>query len=283
MPVEPSRTAMITAVCRGRHRDLDPVPHVLDDRFALDLVGPSWTGIDEALGRGLPEPARSQMRAAMVVRSRYVEDRLSAGGFGRYVMVGAGLETFAWRRPDLLDDGLRVIEIDHPGTQDWKRERAAALGMAVHPNHLLVPVDLEREPLEVGLDRAGLDRSDPVCFSWLGVTQYLGIAAILATLRVAAGYAPGTEVVFTYVLPPPHLDGTGALCLERNRAMAAGSGEEWRTLLAPDEAADLAWQAGLEVRENLGRDEMRARYFDGRADGLVPYTLMGYLTAAVPA
>lgn len=274
---------MITAVCRGRHRDLDPVPHVLDDRYALDLVGPSWAGIDEGLGRGLPEPARSQMRAAMVARSRYVEDRLSAGGFGRYVMVGAGLESFAWRRPDLLDAGLRVIEIDHPATQDSKRGRAAELGMAVHPNHLLVPVDLEREPLGTGLDRAGLDRSERVCFSWLGVTQYLGTTAILETLRVVASYAPGSEVVFTYVLPPPYLDGTGAWCLERNRAMAASSGEEWRTLLAPDEAASLAGQAGLEVRENLDRDEMRVRYFDDRADGLVPYTLMGYLAAAVPA
>ena len=275
---EPSRTAMITAVCRGRHRDLDADPHVLDDRFALDLVGSAWTSIDETLGAALPEPARSQMRAGMVARSRYVEDRAVDGGFTQYVLIGAGLESFAWRRPDLLD-GLRVIEIDHPATQSWKRTRASTVGLTEHPNHRFVPLDLEQESLDTGLERASIDRSVPTCFAWLGVTQYLGTDAITATLEAVARCAPGSEVVFTYVLTEPHLDDIGALCLERNRAIAAATGEDWQTLLAPDHAAALAERSGLAVRENLTRDDMHDRYFTGRSDDLTPYTLQGYLAA----
>lgn len=222
------------------------------------------------------------MRAGMVARSRYSEDRATSGAFGQYVLVGAGLESFGWRRSDLLG-ALDVIEIDHPATQDWKRARASELGLHEHPNHIFVPVDLEREPLSTALERAGCDPCVQACLSWLGVTQYLSRDAITSTLgTVAATCAPGSEIVLTYVLTEPYLDEVGALCLQRNRALAAATGEDWQTLLAPEEAAALVEGAGLQVRENLLSHDVHQRYFTGRADGLTPYTLLGYLSAVVP-
>lgn len=142
---------MITAVCRGGHRDLDTGP-----RSSTTATRSTWSarrgpGSTRRSPGALPEPARSQMRAGMVARSRYVGDRMLSGGFSQYVLLGAGLESFAWRHPDLLDE-LRVIEIDHPSTQHWKRERAGDLGLPEHPNHVFVPVDLEHEPLGDALD-----------------------------------------------------------------------------------------------------------------------------------
>ena len=280
---EPSSTARFTAMCRGRHRREDAPPWVLDDTHALDLIGPGWTGLADALDGVLPEPARSRMRAGMVARSRYVEDRLLAGHFGQYVLLGAGLDTFAWRRPDLLG-GLRVYEVDHPATLSWKWARAAELGWPVADGHVFTPIDLEHETLGTGLDRAGFDWSAPACFAWLGVTQYLTRDAVLGTLETIAACPPGTEIVFTYVVPPELLDDVGRLCFDTLSAVAARSGETWHTVLRPDEAHDLVeQQSALTVREHLGARDMHERYFADRADGLTPYSTIGYIAAGVPS
>src|SRR4051794_34286827 len=147
---EPSMTAKRTAVARGEHRLFDSAPWILDDAFALMLVGPEWRQIFDARAALHQERVRRDARAWVVARSRYAEDRLDEQPFTQYVVLGAGLDSFAWRRPDLLRS-LRVFEVDHPATQAWKRERVANLALPTSDHHVFAPVDFETESLESGL------------------------------------------------------------------------------------------------------------------------------------
>ena len=278
---EPSRTAMITAVSRGQHRMADTRPWIMDDPYALSLVGPAWTTIQDTLSTALREPALRQMRAGTVARSRYAEDRLFHGDFSQLVILGAGLDSFAWRRPDALGS-LRVFEVDHPATQAWKLERAEALALPVATNHVFAPVELDRETLRVGLSNAGFDWSEPTFFSWLGVTQYLAMEAIRSTLRVVASCPPGSEIVFTYVVTPPFLDGLGLEFIEAISQMADGCGQPRQTRLSPPDARALVErESGLTVSEHLGRDELHKRYFANRQDDLTPYSVLRFIAAMV--
>jgi methyltransferase (TIGR00027 family) len=141
---EPSLTAKRTAVARGEHRLLDAAPWVLDDPFALMLAGPDWRQIYDARAALHSERVRRDARAWVVARSRYAEDRLEQCPFTQYVLFGAGLDSFAWRRPDLLHT-LPVFEVDHPATQAWKRERVATLALPISDHHVLAPVDFETQ------------------------------------------------------------------------------------------------------------------------------------------
>ena len=279
MQATPSITAMATAVARGRHRAEHAPPWVLDDTHALELVGPAWTRFrDGAAERYGPDVDRAFI-AAMVVRSRYAEDRLAASGARQYVVLGAGLDTFAWRRPPGLED-VHVFEVDHPASQAFKRERAAALGIADPVGVTYVPVDFERETLPDALAAAGFDGTQPAFCAWLGVTMYLSVEAIEATLRTVAGWAPGSEIVLSYGRTDAHLDDLGRAF----RAVAVASttrlGEPFVTQLSRDDADALVVRCGLRVTEHPDREELVARYFAGRADDLRPFTSEGLLAAA---
>ena len=158
---------------------------MLDDPFAHLLVGPSWSALAERSGTGYPLEIQRQARAGIVVRARYAEDRLEAGDFAQYVLLGAGLDSVAWRRPDLLRR-LRIVEVDHPASQAWKLERVRALGLPEDESHVFAAVDFEVQSLRDGLDAAGFDWNRPALFSWLGVTMYLTEDAIVATLATIA-------------------------------------------------------------------------------------------------
>jgi methyltransferase (TIGR00027 family) len=227
-------TALMSAACRGAHRLRDAAPWVFDDPFALSLVGPAWPEILGAMATRFREPILRQATASMVNRSRYAEDRLLAGSFAQYVILGTGLDSFAWRRPDMLRS-LRVFEVDHPSTQDWEKDRAAALALPTSGQYVFAPVDFESETLRDGLDAAGFDWSQPTLFSWLGVTQYLSLEAIRATLSTVSGCVHGSESVFTYVPPPAFLDALGLEFLEVISSVAGERGEPFQTSFSPAE------------------------------------------------
>jgi methyltransferase (TIGR00027 family) len=209
---------MMTALGRGLHRQEHAQPWVLDDPFALPLIGPMWPELYAGIGRLVSEPLLRQVAALTVARSRYAEDRLN-GSFTQYVVLGAGLDSFAWRRPDLLRS-VRVFEVDHPATQDWKRARVAELALPCADRHIYVPLDFETATLRDALSAAGLDWSYPTLYSWLGVTGYLAPDAIEATLRVVAGGVAGSEIVMGYVPIPPFLNEPGAEFLLHERYFA---------------------------------------------------------------
>jgi methyltransferase (TIGR00027 family) len=263
---QPSRTAHRVALRRAAHQLLDRPP-VFVDPLALRIIEP---GAALTLRRETGRFA-SHLRAFLAVRSRVAEEELARAvgrGVAQYVVLGAGLDTFAYRHP-YSDTALRIFEVDHPATQAWKRRRLAAGGISAPPSLTFVPVDFERGDLGEALRAAGLQADRPAFFAWLGVTLYLQLPSVMATLRtIAAAARGGGGVVFDYGVTPSRL---GMLQRALFAAMAArvkAVGEPWVTTFDPAVLQDELRRDGFPDVEDLGPEELNARYFSGRADGL---------------
>lgn len=269
-PGEPSRTARSTALQRAAHQLLE-VPRVFEDPLALRIFGAEGV---RWLGRNLDRyrtPASRGLRAFLVMRSRYAEDQLAeamARGVRQYVVLGAGLDTFAYRNPHR---GLRVFEVDHPSTQAWKRGLLAAQSIEVPRSLTFAPVDFEKQTLAGGLKAAGFRADRPAFFSWLGVTIYLSREATLGTLRAIAAGAKGSQVVFDFSPPPEEFSEP-----ERQRHAAAAArvalaGEPWIGYYRAQEFERELRSTGFAAAQAFGSDEMNRRYFADRADGFRLY------------
>ncbi len=280
MEAAPSRTAMFAAVSRGLFRMEATPPWVLDDALALVLVGPVWQELHDQLNPLFPGQVARESRAAVCARSRYAEDRLAAGAFTQYVILGAGLDSFAWRRPDLLRS-VRVFEVDHPASQAWKLERVGDLALPLSDSQVFVPVDFEAEPLRDALRTAGFDWGQPALFSWTGVAPYLTAQAIESTLRTTAGAARGSEVVFSYRAEESVLDGVGREFIRIYAPLAASVGEPLQPGWPVIEIERLISRCGLKVVDHPARADLEQQYFADRTDGLRPYNVETLVTARV--
>jgi methyltransferase (TIGR00027 family) len=275
---EPSVTAARVATYRARHQLVD-VPIVFDDPLALTVLGPETEARVRREAADDDEPFPRAMRAFVVARSRHAEDRLEervAAGVRQYVVLGAGLDTFAYRNPH---PGLSVYEIDHPATQTDKQERLRSAGVAAPPSVKLAPVDFERETLGQGLARAGFDFSSPAFFAWLGVTPYLEAAAVKETLRVIASLPGGSGVTFDYAVDRDLLTAPEQRAFDALAARVAAAGEPFRSTFRPPDLASELRAMGFSRVEDLDRDAINARYFRDRADGLCVRGAARLLTA----
>lgn len=264
----PSRTAQGAALHRAAHQLLDKPP-VFADPLALKIIGrEAETELRTALIRIRTE--RAGLRAFIAARSRFSEDTLAeavARGVHQYVLLGAGLDTFAYRAAKAFP-GLSVFEVDHPATQGWKRERLAEAGIAVPEVLTYAPVNFETETLSDGLARAGFDAEAPAVFAWLGVVPYLTRDAILATLGFIAGLPRGTAVIFDYGEPPSERDAAAAAAHREMAERVAASGEPFRSFFkAEDLKRDVA-ALGFSTVEDFDAATLNARYFSGREDDL---------------
>jgi methyltransferase (TIGR00027 family) len=192
-----------------------------------------------------------QLATWIAARCRTSEDWLAASGAERYVILGAGLDSFAWRQRG----GVRVFEADQPATQAWKRSRLEALGMRDPPQLVWVPVDFEAEPVAAALDRVGLD-SQQAFVSWIGVIHYLSLDAIGATLR----RLPPCSLAVTYITPEEMWPGQVRAASKVFQAMAADAGEELVRLLTPGDVADVLAESGFTVVEDIGPEDVQPRY-----------------------
>ncbi|HUS61097.1 MAG TPA: class I SAM-dependent methyltransferase [Acidimicrobiales bacterium] len=258
----------MTAVARALHRE-DPPPWVLDDPIGLALAGASGEEMrDRLVSRLEPKSLRAFSRWCCV-RSRFPEDlveqELAASGICQYVVLGAGLDTFAERRRDVLRK-VRLFEVDHPASQRWKRERLSSLGIDVDPNLVFAPVDFERQRLGEELVRAGFDMASPAVFSWIGVTMFLTRAAIASTLDVVAACAAGTRIVLTYNKPYEVLTPLGAETQAILGQMVEEMNEPLVSLFTPAQIEDLMRERGLQEFVHIGPDEARSLYFQDRPD-----------------
>lgn len=252
---------------RAAHQLLDR-PLIFDDPLALRIIGAEAAATVRNGQDWHVQPRAMAMRAMMAARSRFAEDCLReahARGVRQYAVLGAGLDTFAYRC-DLA--GLKVFEIDHPATQAWKRTRLKECGIA-GGSALYAPVDFEHETIVDGLKRAGFGFSEPALFAWLGVTVYLTPATVMGTLRlIRDAMAPSTEVVFDFAVPPGDDPGAKA----RRAAFAervAALGEPVRSAFVPDALARDILAFGYSRADAIDRAALSARYFQNRSDGLV--------------
>lgn len=265
---QPSRTAQGAAMHRAAHQLVDRPP-VFADPLALSIVG-AEAETDLRAGRDWPGAGRPGLRAFLAVRSRYTEDSLAEAvgrGVGQYVLLGAGLDTFAYRAGAA---GLTVFEIDHPSTQAWKRSRLAEAGIAVPTSVIYAPVDFETETLAEGLARGGFDASRAAFFAWLGVTPYLEPETVMATLRyIAETMRKGSEIVFDYAEPVANLDPVQRTGFEAMATRVATLGEPFRGFFEPAPLAHAIRAMGFSDVEDLDAGALNARYFLNRTDGLM--------------
>jgi methyltransferase (TIGR00027 family) len=273
-----SKTARRVAIRRAAHQLLDE-PRVLDDPLALRIIG---SEAEEAL-RSNPKEHHAfsrAFRAFMAARSRYAEDELAravAHGVTQYLVLGAGLDTFAYRNPHA---GLRVFEVDHPATQLWKREQLQSAGIAIPPSLTFVPIDFEQETLADGLQHAGFNENAAAFFSWLGVTPYLTREACMTTLSFIAQMPAGSGVVFDFAVDPVLLNAGQRQALEALSERVARYGEPFQLFFDPAKLQGELKGMGFHRTEFLQGKELNARYFKDRKDGLLVRGSIGHLMGA---
>ncbi|GAB3279419.1 SAM-dependent methyltransferase [Actinocorallia lasiicapitis] len=276
----------MSAAARAAHLVVDESPAIFADTLAQTFLGEraeELLGYHKSYGG---HPVLAGARTTAVTRSRYTEDRLAelAGrGVDQYVILGAGLDSFAYRSE--LAARVRVFEVDQPTTQCWKRTLLSETGTPIPPSVFFVPVDFEKEParsLTDHLVRAGFDPDRPALISWLGVTMYLTSEAIRQTLTVVSGLAPGTELIVEHLLPAEHRDEAGQTYAELVMAAAAEHGEPWRTFLSTDQMDALLLERHLQPIEHASQRETIEPAEWNRADALHPSRLSVLTRAAVP-
>ena len=266
---KPSGTAISSAVMRAVHQIRDAEPKILTDNVSVGLVEGSTE--EEILVQDRSQlDLFSALRAGLVLSSRFAEDQLEravAAGIEQYVVLGAGLETFAFRQPAWARK-IRIIEIDNPPTLEFKRERLAARSIHIPSNVEFCPIDFEHSTLSDGLAGVTFDLSRPSFFSWLSVTQYLTESSIEATLRFILRMPSPTQIVFTFVPPDECLAPSTLPSLHFLADMAAAVGEPWITRFRPEHWKDWLLKLGFSSVFHLTTQLANDRYFMGRTDAL---------------
>ena len=266
----PSVTAQRVAMQRAAHQLLDD-PKVFDDPVALRIIGKeSASALQADPHQFVATPLSPYLRAFLAVRSRYAEDELAAGvrrGVRQYVILGAGLDTFAYRNP-YPEGVLHVFEVDHPATQTWKRARLEENGITFPGDLTFAPVDFETQTLAEGLRGAGYDPGKCTFFSWLGVTEYLTTEAVMATLLFIASAPAGSGVVFDYMISPSLLTPAQRSHFDALARRVASAGESWQSFFEPGLLMKELRAMGFGYIEDNGPEEINTRYFKDRNDEL---------------
>jgi methyltransferase (TIGR00027 family) len=271
-PAEPNNTAVRVALWRAMHVAVDAPPHVFEDEIGLRLAAPDpgWRRRPD-----MDPVGTRQFRASIVARARFIEDLLAeqaARGVGQYVILGAGLDTFAQRVPALASR-LRVFEIDQPGQQAWKRQRLLDLGFALPAWLRFVRVDFEAgDDWWERLAAAGFDAAGPALVASTGVSMYLTKDANAATLCRLAMLAPGSTVAMSFLLPREFAAVEVRPGLAEAEKGARASGTPFVSFFTPAEMLALARECGFKNVEHVSADALAERYFVGRPDGLRPPT-----------
>jgi methyltransferase (TIGR00027 family) len=266
----PEHTAVRVALWRAMHVQVDPPPHVLEDEIGLRVAAP-----DDGWRRrpDMDQHATSRSRATIVARARFIEDLVveQAGrGVSQYVILGAGLDTFAQRRPEIAS-GLQVFEVDQPGPQAWKRQRLIEVGFGIPEWLRLVPVDFEAGwSWWERLVAAGFDAGRPAVVVSTGVTMYLTRDATGATLRHVAALAPGSTLATTFMLPLELVESEERPLRQATENFARAAGTPFISFFTPPEMLALAREAGFKQAQHVSAASLAQRYFAGRTDGLRP-------------
>ncbi|WP_256079216.1 SAM-dependent methyltransferase [Massilia sp. YIM B04103] len=264
----PKPSALSVAHLRAAHQLLDQ-PLILDDSLALKILGPEGEAALRANPQQYDNPVSAVMRTTIAVRSRLAEDCWQAAqeqGVNQYAILGAGLDTSAWRGS--LPAPAAVYEVDLPGVQQWKRERLQAAGMCQPQALRFIPVDFASENLHETMRAAGFIWQQPAFFSWLGVSMYLCEDDVMQTLSTIVRSAPGSSILFDYLLDPELLSAMERSAMQMFGARLAAQGEPWRCHFAPEQLEARLRQLGFRHIDHFAAGQLSERYLSGRSDGL---------------
>jgi len=273
----PSRTALRVALRRAAHQ-LHDTPVVFEDPIAVSVLGLTYAEELRRTPLRDDRPFSIGLRAFLVARSLYAEDNLRQAvmsGVNQYVLLGAGLDTFAYRNPF---PRLRVFEVDHPATQQWKRELLQRNSIAIPDSLTYTPVDFESQSLSVQLRDAGFNQAAPAFFAWLGVIPYLSLEAFRSTVDFMSAQPSGSGVALDYGQPRAVLPLLERLAHDSLASRVEKAGEPFQLFFTPVEIA--AEFSRFHNLEDLGSPEINARYFSGRNDQLAVRGTAGHLFSA---
>ncbi len=266
---QPSRTALRVALRRAAHQLVDAELLIFPDPFAVRILDPKTAEELKRTPAAERRPYSAAIRSWVVARARVAEDVLHEAvckaGVTQYLILGAGLDTFALRNPY---PQVRVFEVDYPATQAWKRERLASADLTLPATAHFVPVDFEMQTLREQLLGAGFDFSQPTVTAWLGVTMYLTREAFAATAHALGGLPSGSSVVFDYMQPREVLPPVEQLMIDSLAARVAQAGEPFQLFFTPEMLTTTPAGENLTVVEDWSRDDLHARFFAHRTDGL---------------
>ncbi|MES1191788.1 MAG: class I SAM-dependent methyltransferase [Steroidobacter sp.] len=274
----PDHTAVRVALWRALHVQIDPPPHIVTDEIGAKLVGEdNWRERQDMN----PDFSKS-MRASIVGRTRFVEDLVeeqAKQGVIQYVILGAGLDTFAQRRPDIASH-LHIFEIDQPATQAWKQQRLRETALAIPDQLHFVPVDFEAgQSWWTQLNAAGFDRSKPALVVSTGVSMYLTKEANLATLEQVAALASNSTFAMTFMLALDQLEPKERSLMDFVMNKAHESGTPFLSLFSPADMLSTAKVAGFKRSQYISAEDIYQRYFANRKDGLRAGSAEAFLLA----
>ena len=277
--VGPDNTAVRVALWRAMHVKIDPLPHIIEDEIGLMLVAPN----DGWQQRPDMDPNTTRRaRASIVARARFIEDLVVeqiSQSVSQYVILGAGLDTFAQRRPEIASK-LQIFEIDQPKTQVWKKQRLIELGFNIPKWLRFVSVDFEAgSSWWQQLISAGFDTSQPAVVACTGVSMYLTTDAILATLRQIAALAPGSMLAMTFMLTPELVEAEDRPLQQASEKGALAAGTPFISFFTPKEMLVLASEVGFKKAEHVSADKLAKRYYAGRTDNFSPSNIEEFLVA----
>ena len=275
---KPDNTAVRTALWRALHVHIDAKPYILEDEIGLKLIAPDegWQQRPDMH----PEFTK-RLRASMVARSRFIEDLIidqSKLGVSQYVILGAGLDTFAQRRADIASK-IQLYEIDQPDTQIWKQQRLNELGFGIPVGLHFVSVNFETSSWWEQLLQAGFDINKPVVVACTGVSLYLTKEAITSMLQEIAGLASGSTLTMTFYLPMELIDEEDIALQQISEKGARASGTPFISFFSPEEMLKLARETGFKKVANISRNDLIKSYFVGRTDNLSPASGEEFLIA----
>lgn len=277
----PDSTAVRVALWRTLHLEVDQKPHVFEDSLALKLVSPpeNWRERPDMHPIGT-----ARFRASIVARARFLEDTVEQelhSGIGQYVLLGAGLDTFAQRRP-LLAKRLQIYEVEKGDTLAWKKERLQELGFQIPNNVHYVSVNFEdRSSWWQKLVDAGLDLSKPSLVASMGVSMYLTLEGIKETLAQLAKLPPGSKLVMTFLLPLELVAPEDRAGFEMSIKGARNSGTPFLSFFSHEQMKALATEAGFKNIEIYSTSSLPVDHFCKRNDGLKPSTGEEILIATI--
>jgi methyltransferase (TIGR00027 family) len=275
-----SKTASFAAQVRAAHALLDPDP-IFVDPYALSLAGVPEAEVRDLFG-AIPETCARVARVLPNQRARLVDEEVERAvhrGVGQFVILGAGLDSFAWRRADMAAV-IEVFEVDHPATQSWKQERMTAAGLSAPSGLHFAGVDLAAVgQLAKGLTAVGFDPDSPTVWSWMGVIVYLSVEAVDLTLRTVRELSgPGSRLVASYAVTRELMDSDSREFDDLARASSASGGEPHVTFLAPQEIENMARLANWSTVHSVDPSTL-APWFANRTDGLGPMSYEWFLVA----
>lgn len=275
----PEHTAERVALWRALHVLLDPKPHILTDDMGLKILAPpaEWTKRPDM------DPVNSRRARALIVgRSRFIEDLVEEQikkGITQYVILGAGIDTFAQRRPELASK-LKIFEIDQAQPQEWKKQRLTQMGFYPNANLNFVPVNFESgESWWEKLLASGFDSNKPAVVASTGVTMYLTKETNIATFKQMAKLAPGSTFATTFMLTFELLEDVDKPVQEFTMKMAKQSGTPFISFFSPEEILAIAKSVGFKTMNCVSQPDIRSKYFANRADGLCSASAENFLVA----